>query len=690
MKSKTSLINRGILLNDFKRFAWLGAGYLLVLLLSLPLKVLMLHGKLEEVRIQHIYTLTRMFQFDTNQSFLNVMALILVPVLTGLLLFRYLQDSQAADAAHALPVRRETLYNTHIAAGILLLFAPLILTALISWALAAGLGINEINGAILSWLYISLLINLLFFMTSAAVGMITGMTTLQGVLSYILLLLPSGLSLLLLHNINRYIYGFAYDYYLEKIEKLSPLIRLTEISIRPVPNVEIAVYLLSSIALYFAGRHLYQRRHIETAGNAITFEALRPLFKYSATFCFMLLLGSYFNSAQDSPGWTYFGYFLGSILAYMLIEILLNKSLQVFQWRSIRGYGVYALIMIGLIGLLHYDFTGYEKRLPALSEVKSIYLDNSFYALNFVPAQDPLASEHNTYSPLPVKLIFTEKDNIARIYSLHQKILANRLAEKDFFLSQRTKDYSEGICLAYEMKNGSHIYRQYKIAAPEYADILKPLYESQEYKEMRYSILGTNPADVDMIEISAFYANKKVRFVDPELIAQAVDALRRDIYDQTYEEMQANANKQSWAGITVYLKNNRTVDLSWEKSYADFEQWLKETGRYNQARLLPGDDITSAFVYRMTDLDKQEPDKPGVAINRDIPIPELEKKPGVLKITDPDKLELCLRNYSISGKQAVYKVVFPQNNGEIISGFFSEADAPSFVKEHFTPAKEPF
>jgi ABC-2 type transport system permease protein len=260
MKSKTSFINRGILLNDFKRFSWIGAGYLLILLLSVPLKVFMLYSRHENVMINNASTYLRIFQFDMNQTPLQVMSLIIVPVLTGLLLFRYLQDSQASDMLHTLPVKRETLYNTHVISGIVFLFVPVILTGLVSWALVAGLGIEHVNSAnILDWLFTSLLINLLFFICSVAVGMITGMSTIQGVLSYILLLLPSGLSLLLVNNISKYTYGFAYDYYYDKIERLSPLVRLTEISTHPITPVEIAVYLLSSIALYFAGRYLYRQ-----------------------------------------------------------------------------------------------------------------------------------------------------------------------------------------------------------------------------------------------------------------------------------------------------------------------------------------------------------------------------------------------------------------------------------------------
>jgi ABC-2 type transport system permease protein len=130
MKSKTSLINRGILLNDFKRFAWIGIGYLLLLLFSTPLKIVMLYSQLKNdavvagvvlenggVAAIDLVNATSRFlsilQFDTNAVLLQVMSLIVIPVLTGLLLFRYLQDSQASDMVHALPVKRETIYNTH-------------------------------------------------------------------------------------------------------------------------------------------------------------------------------------------------------------------------------------------------------------------------------------------------------------------------------------------------------------------------------------------------------------------------------------------------------------------------------------------------------------------------------------------------------------------------------------------------
>ena len=44
MKSKTSLVNGAILLNDFKSFAWIGIVYLLGLLFTVPINLYLLYN----------------------------------------------------------------------------------------------------------------------------------------------------------------------------------------------------------------------------------------------------------------------------------------------------------------------------------------------------------------------------------------------------------------------------------------------------------------------------------------------------------------------------------------------------------------------------------------------------------------------------------------------------------------------
>jgi ABC-2 type transport system permease protein len=177
MKSKTSFITTGILRNDFKSLGWIGGGYLLGLLLSVPLQLIMLYSRAQQNPdiyyrpYSDSYAFLGIFQFN---SALQVMLLVLVPILAGIWLFRYLQDDKAADMIHALPVRREILYNTHVLSGLIFLFVPLIITALVSWALVAGLGLPHVSFIkILIWLSVSMLLNLLFFLTSVFTGTFT-------------------------------------------------------------------------------------------------------------------------------------------------------------------------------------------------------------------------------------------------------------------------------------------------------------------------------------------------------------------------------------------------------------------------------------------------------------------------------------------------------------------------------------
>ncbi|KAF1086753.1 hypothetical protein SPSYN_00472 [Sporotomaculum syntrophicum] len=43
--------------------------------------------------------------------------------------------------------------------------------------------------------------------------------------------------------------------------------------------------------------------------------------------------------------------------------------------------------------------------------------------------------------------------------------------------------------------------RDYQIIYDEYANFLKPIYESEEYKKMHYDILQVNPDDVEKITL---------------------------------------------------------------------------------------------------------------------------------------------------------------------------------------------
>lgn len=687
MKSDTSLINMGILRHDLKRYGWTGLAYFLTLLMVVPLQLVMRYFRPEEIKVHYTaHTYLQVFQF--NYSLALTALFLVVPVLTGLLLFRYLQSGPAADMEHSLPVTRETLYNTHLLAGCILLFIPVVCTGLISWALVYGLGIDFVqNQHIMTWLTIMLLGNLLFFISAAAIGMFTGLTALQGLLTYILLLVPTGLTFLLLDNLGIYLYGFTHDFYMFDLNKFSPLLRLQTSDVS-LPNSEIILYLSISLALYFTGRYLYRQRHIEMAGDAITFRILRPVFKYSVTFCTMLLIGNYFYHSQQTMIWTYFGYLFGAVISYLLIEILLNKSLHIFDGPRFKGFGIYSLVVIGLITLLHADVLAYENKLPEINQVENIYMGYSFHPLLY--QDDPRVGQRNVWLP-----IFKDRENIVHIIDLHREIINHR-GDGRIVLASAYNPERERIYLAYQLKNGKRLYRYYQIDTSFYQKQLKPIYESQEYKNNKYEVLRVNPSDIKLVDVGCHEGNKYVSIADPQMIQEAMSALRNDIYAQTFEETKSPATPWGYIEIILpeeeYEINSGTtrpesvfgypyyiISLSWQKSYVNFEDWLKSAGLYDKARLSPGDDVIHAILEYIPE-GLNEHDYQIAKRTRDY----IEDEPGQLKVSAADELEICLRNYQeqyTSGP--VYKISFQLKNGNLIVGLLTPATVPGFVKQHF-------
>jgi len=284
--------------------------------------------------------------------------------------------------------------------------------------------------------------------------------------------------------------------------------------------------------------------------------------------------------------------------------------------------------------------------------------------------------------------IYTRAENIADVYALHQKIVSNRAVEKAVMQNRYRyrNSFVTGaripLYFIYNLKNGSHIRRQYNINPSDYARQLKSIYESREYKIFHNAILSINPSEIKILEINANETNKSVRIVDQKLIQQAVAALQSDIMKQSYEEM--IDDRQSWASINIVLKNNKATGLVWEKTYVNFEQWLKSINEYNNARLIARDDIQYAVVTKQTGEEKEAYQSYKMEPRQFLL--NAESTPGHLKLIDPEKMEVCLRQYTtvIYRYPKPYNVVFLLKNGDIFTGGFTEADAPTFVKEHFT------
>ncbi|MGO4887319.1 DUF6449 domain-containing protein [Anaerobacillus sp. MEB173] len=663
MQSKISLFNRGLFIQGLRNVGWISLLYFLCLLFALPLQLLMRYTNKE--RYYYYYTHLENL-FDVFEGF-QILLMFAVPVLLAIFLFRFMQVKLSADFIHSLPIRRETIFHQHILLGLLLLLLPILLSGAVLAILGGVFNTEEILSAtsILHWMGMTSLITIFVFFAGVVVAMFTGMSALQGVLTYIMLLFPAGITILFVMNLKPYLYGFAADYYLStNIERMIPFVRASELSRSPFTWQEVVLYLLFSIGFYVVALIVYKKRNVEAATQAIAFKSLKPIFKYGVAFCCMLIGGFYFSETQGDIGWIVFGYFVTSLLGYFVAEMLLQKTWRVFaNW---KGYLVFA-ISIGITGfIIQFDITGYEKKIPPLEDIERIYFGHSVYMIK----GEDMYWNNDEREDLRPNYYLQELNNIENIQQLHKQLVEER--PKSRYHGQLMP-----IVIGYELTNGKMVVRRYDVQVKDYEQLYKPIVESREYKQGQNPLLRVNDlSDLDRIIISSHRSiEKRVIINDPEKMKEFHAMLQDDIVEETYDEEIERYG--SWAEIDYKWQNEKSTRAVWYKSYHHIEEWLEQNGLVDQARIT-AKDVAYAVVI------KNENEKLLHEFMGSIEEMEgLKNRQDVLLIKDDDQLDEALKQASWND-QGKYVIGFYFNDSSFPElQTFSEDQVPAFIKEQF-------
>ncbi|WPC40464.1 DUF6449 domain-containing protein [Clostridium sp. JS66] len=676
MKSKTLFFNKGIILDDLKRFGWISIAYTLFLFLIVPLKVIMINsGK----QYAYDYNIIKKIFYFAN-GYTQILFILIAPVFTAILIFRYIQVKNSSDMIHSLPIKRSVLYRSHTVVGALLLVLPVIINGFICVFLDIVMYLGKYYSPydVFQWTGTTIVICLVFFFMCISVGMVVGSSIMQGILTYILLVLPVAIAILLSGNLDGFVYGFVCND--DNIKKFSPVTRVWQMvtsinnnNINKISINEIIVYIFVCIILCFIGMFIYNKRKLEAASKSIAFKGLEYVFKYGVTFCAMLVGGIYFRVTEKSVHWLLVGFLIASFIGYFAAEMIVKKSIRVFK--NIKGYLIYVVIIILVIIGVKFDVLGYEKKMPALSNVDSIYFSEGFEHLNYYKCN---------------RDVYFDKKDIENIYNFHKQLIE----EKSKNRYNNNGGQSRKVIFIYNLKNGSKIQRGYDVSLGDYTKYLKPIYESKEYKKMHYDILQVNSSDIEKITIHPFgNINKQTVIINQNDIKEAVDILKQDINNESYES--SNERIKPWADVEFMIDDNNfkkysqlidernnmesNVHLPWEKSYILFDQWLKEKG-YLEGSRITSKDISYALVEKVDDIE----DWSQKLKNGKVKIDENSAKN--LKITDKNQIETCLRNYKDEqrNKSAKYIIGFYSQDGKNIEyGSFSEKDLPDFIVKYF-------
>lgn len=650
MKFKTSLFRKGIILSDFKRFWWVSALYTLFLFFVFPFNLMMRNTQnLDPFWLKEdILRIIRL----AGQNDIQIIMLCIVPVILAVLLFRYLHVSKATAMLHSLPCDRKTLFLSHNTAGLALLVLPVLMNGLVLFILQSVTYLRGILTPldIFNWIGYTLLFGILFFAFTVFVGMFTGNSIAQIAFTYILHILPVGLSVLFDYNLNYLLYGYGRDRNFTAFTESLPMLVLSEGMVDSLRFTmwHIVVYAILAILFFAAAMFVYEKRKLESSGDIIAFSILSPVFKYGVTFCFMLLGGGYFGMISNhSFGILLLGYVLCSVFGYCIAEVLMQKSIKI--WSSYKGYLGYAAFLIVVFIGLTADVTGFIHRVPNAEDVQRVYFGYSLDEWTYIEKSKDSAQQKMKYDSV---MFFEDSSNIRSLVQLHKELANPQLMNTPY-----AKDGPYRFII-YTLKNGKYLIRQYPVDERKYSAYLKPVYESMEYKNSRFPVINQKTEDIKYIEIKDYRSPKKpVILANNTELKEFTEVLKKDISGLTYESLVQNSKENLNINIMNVKQQNLTYAL--RDNYKETMQWLKNKGYYENIALLPSDIETLTLEKIQSSSNTEYDQRTGKILDKRTGQPFEEKK---LEVKDRKVIEelfkLCLTREPDLERQADVLVMF--------------------------------
>lgn len=673
-------ISKTIILEDFKRLWGISLLSFLTYFLTGTFSIIMHYDELNQYGdLVHNVLIN-------NQEF-YILLLLAVPIAVSAILFRYIQTVSSTAVIHAMPFKRKTLFNSHFLSGMLIILIPILLNGLILLLISKPVMSSVNNGPnpisvtldvfsrteILAWMGQSILTVITLFSIGIFSAVISGTSLLQVLFSMGFVFLLPALEMIFIYYCQIFVYGFEMTRQLRTVVyKSSPYLNI--LSNREFDPVTVIYYVSSFIAIIAVSYFLYKNRPLEKATDSITYNLLKPVFKFLAAFCGMSVLGLYFMQFGKTKIIMYVGFFLGALLTYIIAEMIIKKTIWVF--RNMKGFLIYLVVAVLFFISLSIDITGYEKRIPNLDQIEAVSLDHYDY--------------ENTNDTMD---FLKDPQNIQSLLNLHKYMIENKKTFKKTPSNLKTQD-CRNISIGYKLKNGHIIWRRYLLDSDLWIanQNIRNIYESKEQKRNSNSIFKIKPTDIGVVTITPPYSvPKSVIVSDKDEISSLVHSLKNDILNEKFDSI--TSSKLPVANIQITLK-----DFSYKKlypnndSYQNFYQdnsysikksfpltveWLKLHGYYDKIKVT-SNDIQYVTVEKVA----ASSNPPNRYYDSNQPIPAATKARMVIQ--DKDQVQYILDNFdnSINYRKDIYYVSLFTGN-TFIDGSFTKDNAPQFISSYF-------
>jgi len=368
---KRAYFNPSFFRGEWKRSWPKAVCYALLLFLILPLP------ELFEFNSRRMWTNEKLMLSTTRLFVGNIgwytLAVAAIAVFAGMLATRYLCKRNSADFYHSLPVRREglllTAWLSGLASFVTALLANLILTVIVLVTRAGMLTpFARVLGALMQATGYMLLTFLLFYTLTVFCGVLCGTSSMQVMLTGLMLGAFPLFRLLALTFADMFVANIDLDHFVaQSWGWTSPLIRLFYLTgtdyiysedvaehvvlDNPLLWHEIVLWIVAAAVLLLGALKIYRRRCVERAGTPVVFDGVAMAVKWVVVLLMTMSLGWLFEALGGDVLWLFFGFVLGALLSFLLINSILTKNpKQMFDgWKRLLIFIVaYCMLFVGV------------------------------------------------------------------------------------------------------------------------------------------------------------------------------------------------------------------------------------------------------------------------------------------------------------------------------------------------------
>ncbi|HAN10269.1 MAG TPA: hypothetical protein DCP90_06630 [Clostridiales bacterium] len=573
MKSKIKLFNKAIFKSTLKLNMWVPILNFVLLFLMMLMPIMAQKMLLKYEDQDYLGAVKNIINLSNGEF--NILVLLIIPVILGAVVTRFMQNKLQNIHIHSMPIEKKQIYTTNVIAGFILLIIPIIINIFGMLLILGPSVFSQCGNEIVSWTYIAFSLEFLIFALTIMVGTLIGSSLMQTIFTYILLVFPVGIYMLIQSTLKIFIIGYAFK---ESIVESSLAMKLSilpqtfmvESSYLREKNMTenlYLIYILVAIVITIISYFIYKARKVEKTGDIVVFRKLNPILKYGITFCFMIAIGMIVYAIfNESMTHMIVAYAVTSFVAYFLAEMLIRKSVRVLD--SYKGYLVYVIVMLIIFAGIKMDITGFENRVPNIGDISKVsYTLISDYSNN-------------------VEL--TTQENKEAVLEIHNIILSEK-AHSKMYSRGGSKNYFD---IEYVLKNGRKMSRQYTLeysseTQKEIETIEKVIFASEEYKKQAYEVFDKE--NINWIGIT-LYGEEIAHISKKEEIKELIDLMRKDtllmIYEQRMKESQATEKIKFVNEILIekHVEQNenyeRSTSLYYNDDFKNTKEWLIEHNYY--------------------------------------------------------------------------------------------------------------